>query len=152
MALTNAMGTALSGLSAQQFRLDVVGDNLANSSTPGFTTARVDFESLLAETLRIGSQPEGELGGVDPLQIGMGVGVAGGAGTRIEPGDLLEVGGEVGDERRNRRIIRDDGQAEEVPARLEVDRDRLLGSGLDLSEAVLGIVGKELRGRFKAQG
>jgi flagellar hook protein FlgE len=78
MTLTNAMGSALSGLSAQQIQLDVVGDNLANSSTPGFRAARTDFETALAETIRLGSEPDGAwIGGVDPTQVGTGVEVGG---------------------------------------------------------------------------
>ena len=77
MALLNAMGSALSGLTAQQVRLDVVGDNLANASTSGFREARVDFESALSETIRLGTEPQGgTLGGSDPLQAGLGVNVA----------------------------------------------------------------------------
>ncbi|HEX7898202.1 MAG TPA: flagellar hook basal-body protein [Planctomycetota bacterium] len=93
MTLTNAMGSALSGLSAQQLQLDVIGDNLANSSTPGFRTARVDFESALAETIRLGSEPEGSsLGGVNPLQIGTGVEVGGITRTFDVPGVIQPTG------------------------------------------------------------
>lgn len=97
MALMNAMGSALSGLGAQQLRLDVIGDNLANSSTPGFRTARVDFETALAETIRIGSEPEMlDLGGVDPLQVGLGVSVAGITRT-FEDAGLIQPTGPAGD-------------------------------------------------------
>lgn len=97
MALTNAMGSALSGLSAQQVRLDVIGDNLANSSTPGFRAARVDFEAALAETIRLGSEPEDfRLGGVDPLQIGLGVDAAGVTRTFEDQG-VIQPTGPAGD-------------------------------------------------------
>lgn len=76
MTVLGAMDAAFSGLSAQQVRLNTVGDNLANVSTPGFKTARVDFSTLLAETLRAGSAPEGELGGWNSLQVGTGVQVS----------------------------------------------------------------------------
>jgi flagellar hook protein FlgE len=75
MALLGAMDSASSGMSAQQFRFDVIGDNLANSTTTGFKSSRVEFQTLLSETLRIGSAPEGQLGGVNPIQVGSGVAV-----------------------------------------------------------------------------
>lgn len=97
MALTNAIGSALSGLSAQQIRLDVVGDNLANSSTPGFRTGRVDFESALSETIRLGSEAEDRtLGGVNPLQAGLGVEVAGITRTFEDQG-VIQPTGPAGD-------------------------------------------------------
>ena len=93
MTLTNAMGSALSGLTAQQVQLDVIGDNLANSSTPGFRTARTDFETALAETIRLGSEPEGAwIGGVDPLQIGTGVEVGGITRSFDQPGVIQPTG------------------------------------------------------------
>ena len=78
MTVMRAIDTAASGLSAQQVKLEAVADNLANSTTPGFKSATtVEFQALLSETLRPGSKPEGTLGGVNPLQIGTGVEVAG---------------------------------------------------------------------------
>lgn len=93
MSLTRAIDSAVSGVLAQQIRLDVVGDNLANVSTPGFRGARVDFASALSDTLRIGSEPErAYLGGVDPLQIGLGVEVAGVTRSFDVPGAIVTTG------------------------------------------------------------
>ncbi len=75
MALTRAMGAALSGLNAQQFALDTIGNNLANSTTTGFRSGRVEFQTLLSQTIRFGTAPQGQLGGVDPVQVGFGVGI-----------------------------------------------------------------------------
>jgi flagellar hook protein FlgE len=61
-----------SGVSAmQQFQgeLDVIGNNIANSNTTGFKTARVEFEDALSQTLQ-GPTP------VTPMQIGTGVGTS----------------------------------------------------------------------------
>lgn len=76
MALIRAMNSAISGLRAQQFRIDVVGDNLANATTTGFKAGRVNFQTLFSQTMAFGTAPQGFLGGVDPMQIGLGVGVA----------------------------------------------------------------------------
>jgi flagellar hook protein FlgE len=76
MALVRALNSAVSGLRGQQTSIDVIGDNLANSTTTGFKSGRVNFHTLLSQTLSFGTAPQGFLGGVDPLQIGLGVGVA----------------------------------------------------------------------------
>jgi len=73
MSLVRAMGSALSGLFAQQFQLDTIGNNLANATTTGYKSARLEFQTILSQTIRLGSAPQGSLGGVDPFQIGLGV-------------------------------------------------------------------------------
>ncbi len=91
MALLRAMGSALSGLSAQQFRLDTIGDNLSNATTTGFKASRVEFQTLLSQTIRFGSAPQGQLGGVDPIQIGLGVQV-GSVSRNFNQGELQATG------------------------------------------------------------
>ncbi len=76
MALVRAMNSAISGLRAEQFKIDTIGDNLANSTTTAFKTARVEFKTLLSQTISYGTAPQGFLGGVDPMQQGLGVTVA----------------------------------------------------------------------------
>jgi flagellar basal-body rod protein FlgG len=61
-------------MEAQQTKLDVIANNLANSSTTGFKRARADFEDLLSETIRSATAPTAQGGGrPEPLQIGLGV-------------------------------------------------------------------------------
>lgn len=76
MALVRAMNSAISGLRSQQFRIDTVGDNLANATTTGFKSGRVEFSTLLSQTISFGTAPQGFLGGIDPQQMGLGVTVA----------------------------------------------------------------------------
>jgi flagellar hook protein FlgE len=71
--MSSALTSALSGLRVHQFFLDVVGNNLANSSTVGYQSSRVTFSDVLSQTLRSGSGPTSTLGGVNPVQIGLGV-------------------------------------------------------------------------------
>lgn len=71
--MSSALTSALSGLRVHQFYLDVVGNNLANSSTVGYQSSRVTFSDVLSQTLRTGSGPTSTLGGVNPVQIGLGV-------------------------------------------------------------------------------
>ncbi|MBL8840725.1 MAG: flagellar hook-basal body complex protein [Planctomycetes bacterium] len=71
--MSSALTSALSGLRVHQFFLDVVGNNLANASTVGYHASRVTFSDVLAQSLRSGSAPTSTLGGVNPVQIGLGV-------------------------------------------------------------------------------
>lgn len=74
------MGTALftgvTGLKAQQDKLDVVANNIANVNTTGYRSARVLFQDLFSQTLRGGSAPIGGFGGSNPQQVGLGVQLA----------------------------------------------------------------------------
>jgi flagellar hook-associated protein 1 len=45
MGVFNILGTGLSGLQAAQKALDVVGQNIANANTPGYSRQRVDLKS-----------------------------------------------------------------------------------------------------------
>jgi flagellar basal-body rod protein FlgG len=49
---SGAMYTAVTGTAAQQARIDVVANNLANLGTIGFKRMRAQFEDLLYETVR----------------------------------------------------------------------------------------------------
>jgi flagellar basal-body rod protein FlgG len=68
------MFSAATGMGAQQLRLDIIANNLANVNTTGFKKSRGDFEDLVYQTVR---QAGGELpgGGQVPtsLQVGLGV-------------------------------------------------------------------------------
>ncbi|MCA8962837.1 MAG: flagellar hook-basal body complex protein, partial [Planctomycetes bacterium] len=76
MALIRSLNTAVTGLRAQQFRIEVVGNNIANVDTTAFKTSRVDFSTLLNQTLQYGIAPQGFLGGIDPVQVGLGTQIA----------------------------------------------------------------------------
>ncbi len=80
MSLTSALFTSLTGLSANSLAIQVSGDNIANSNTPGYKASRIDFETSLSQTVRPASEPLGESGGTNGVQIGLGVNV--GAITR----------------------------------------------------------------------
>ena len=49
---TSAMHVAKTGLNAQQTRMQVIANNLANVNTTGFKRDRVNFESLLYQVVR----------------------------------------------------------------------------------------------------
>ena len=64
LALIRSLNTAVSGLKAQQFRIEVIGNNIANVDTTAFKGSRVDFASLLSQTVSYGVAPQGFLGGI----------------------------------------------------------------------------------------
>ena len=76
MGLQSAMTTALTGLQAAETTIDVVGNNVANSSTVGFKESSAVFATQFLQTQSIGSAPSDTQGGTNPRQVGLGVNVA----------------------------------------------------------------------------
>ena len=72
--MLRSLFTAATGMEAQTLRMDVIANNLANTSTTGFKKVRAEFEDLLSETLRGAAAPDPR-GGTppSPLQVGLGV-------------------------------------------------------------------------------
>ncbi|MEM9800481.1 MAG: flagellar hook-basal body complex protein [Planctomycetota bacterium] len=68
--------SALSGMRTHQQWIDVIGNNLANQNTPGYKRSRAVFADNFARDYRFASAPQAERGGIDPMQVGFGVGVA----------------------------------------------------------------------------
>jgi flagellar hook protein FlgE len=76
MALTSALFTGLSGLDVNQARLNVVGNNIANTNTVAFKASRALFKPQFYVTENGGSPPSGDFGGTNPSQRGLGAVVA----------------------------------------------------------------------------
>jgi len=76
MGLASAMSTALTGLSAAETQISVVGNNLANSNTVGFKASDALFATQFLQTQSVGSAPTANSGGNNPRQTGLGVMVA----------------------------------------------------------------------------
>ncbi|MBM3998538.1 MAG: flagellar hook-basal body complex protein [Planctomycetes bacterium] len=76
MGLASALTTALTGLTAAETQIDVVGNNLANSQTVGFKASTTVFSTQFLQTLGLGSAPTTTTGGTNPRQTGLGVQVA----------------------------------------------------------------------------
>lgn len=76
MGLASALTTALTGLTAAETQIDVVGNNLANSQTVGFKASEAVFATQFLQTLGLGSAPTSTNGGTNPRQTGLGVQVA----------------------------------------------------------------------------
>jgi fagellar hook-basal body proteins len=68
------IGTAASGIRAQQVALDTLGNNLANLNTPGFKESQTGFAEALATEVRSGNAyVNGTTTGAATLSIGSGV-------------------------------------------------------------------------------
>ena len=66
------MFAGVSGLRSHQTMMDVVGNNIANVNTPGFKSSQVTFAETISQTLRGASGATADLGGTNPIQIGLG--------------------------------------------------------------------------------
>jgi len=76
MGLASALSTSLTGLTAAETTIDVVGNNLANASTIGFKESKALFATQFLQTQALGSGPTDTTGGTNPRQIGLGAKVA----------------------------------------------------------------------------
>lgn len=73
-----SMFSGVSGLRVHQSKMDVIGNNISNVNTVAFKSGRVTFEQVFSQTLKGASAPDPVTGrgGTNPMQVGLGVGVA----------------------------------------------------------------------------
>ncbi len=76
MSLTSALFTGLSGLTVNQTRLQVIGNNIANVNSVAFKSSRSLFRPQFYSNDRSGSAPTATFGGSNPSQRGFGAEVA----------------------------------------------------------------------------
>lgn len=93
--MMKSLSTAASGMDAQQTRLDVTSNNIANVSTTGFKKSRAEFQDLLYQTIRAPGPPA-NAGSPTGLQVGMGVRVMGTqrlhtVGDQVQTGRPLDI-------------------------------------------------------------
>lgn len=70
--MMRSLWAGVTGLQAHQIAMDVEGNNIANVNTTGFKYSRANFSDLLSQTAKIATAPQGELGGKNAMQIGLG--------------------------------------------------------------------------------
>jgi flagellar basal-body rod protein FlgG len=87
-----ALRTSATGMIAQQVRVQVIANNLANVNTPGFKRSRAHFEDLLYQTRQGSSTIDNAFAGTTPaIQVGRGTRLA--AVQRMDAqGPLEETG------------------------------------------------------------
>lgn len=74
--MMRSMSSAVSALRNHQTRMDVVGNNIANVNTVGYKTSRVVFKDALNQMVRGAAGATENRGGMNPHQIGMGMGIS----------------------------------------------------------------------------
>jgi flagellar hook protein FlgE len=57
--------------------MDVTGNNIANVNTAGFKTSQTVFQDTLSQLVQGAGAPQGNAGGTNPAQVGLGVRVGG---------------------------------------------------------------------------
>lgn len=93
--MIRALWTAASGMQAQQLAIDVVANNLANSSTTGFKKSRADFQDLMYQTEKTTGAPATNATTI-PTGIQVGLGVRPGAVSKIfTTGNIIATGNEL---------------------------------------------------------
>ena len=77
--MMRSLFSGVAGLRNHQVKMDVIGNNIANVNTVGFKASRVTFEENFAQLLQGASRPPGNTnsvgGGVNPVQVGLGMSV-----------------------------------------------------------------------------
>jgi flagellar hook protein FlgE len=148
MGLSQALFAGVSGLTSHQTYLDVIGNNLANVNTVAFKRGIVRFTDLFSQTLSGGTAPNGEIGGINPNQLGLGVKISeitqdfsqGGIQSTGRPTDLAIEGrgffivaeGDV------TRYTRDGAMHLGTDSTLQTaDGYRLLGTNADLISGII---------------
>jgi flagellar hook protein FlgE len=71
-----SMFSGVTGLRNHQVKMDVIGNNIANVNTVGFKKSRVVFQDTLSQTMRGAASPQGNRGGTNPMQVGLGMTIA----------------------------------------------------------------------------
>lgn len=89
--MIRSLFTGVTGLKQHQTKMDVLSNNIANVNTTGFNRGRVMFQDLFSQTLKHGQQAFGEYGGLNPMQVGLGVKVAS-IDTLMDQGAIEQTG------------------------------------------------------------
>ena len=74
--MMRSMFAGVTGLRNHQIRMDAIGNNISNVNTVGYKASRVNFQDTLNQTLRGAAAPDGNRGGINALQVGLGMNLA----------------------------------------------------------------------------
>lgn len=73
--MLRSLFAGVTGLQSHQVAMDVESNNIANVNTIGYKYSRANFSDLLAQTAQIATAPQGDLGGKNAVQVGLGTSV-----------------------------------------------------------------------------
>ena len=92
----NALQIAASGMSAQQLKVEVVSNNLANMSTTGYNARRADFADLMYQQVQRPGTISAQDGTMLPTGVQLGLGVRPSSVSIIlAQGTLSQTGGDL---------------------------------------------------------
>ena len=74
--MIRSLFSGVAGLKTNQTRMDVVGNNISNINTVGYKYSRATFSDILSQTSKGASSPNSQLGGINPMQVGLGTAIA----------------------------------------------------------------------------
>lgn len=89
--MMRSLFSGVSGLRNHQVRMDVIGNNISNVNTVAFKAGRVTFKEGFAQLLQGASRPPGDHGGINPIQVGLGMQI-GSIDTIFNQGNLETTG------------------------------------------------------------
>ncbi len=75
--MLQALLSGIASIKAQQLRMNIIGNNLANVNTTAYKSSSVSFEDMISQTYSNGTKPTTDLGGRNPVQFGLGVSIGG---------------------------------------------------------------------------
>jgi len=75
--MLRSLFAGISGLRVNQTMLDVTGNNIANANTTGYKSSTTVFQDTLSQMLTGASGENATRGGTNPMQVGLGVQLAG---------------------------------------------------------------------------
>lgn len=92
----NALGTAATGMAAQQRQVEVIANNLANASTTGFKGSSAAFADLLYQSRGREGAATSDAGTITPVGMDIGLGVrSAGVIRNSEQGAMKETSGDL---------------------------------------------------------
>ena len=89
--MMRSLYSAVSGLSGNMLRMDVIGNNIANVNTIGFKAGRVNFEETLGQVQQSATAPSEMAGGTNAVQVGTGA-LASSVSQMYTQGSLMMTG------------------------------------------------------------
>lgn len=89
--MLRSLFSGISGIRVNQVALDVTGNNIANANTTGFKASTAVFQDTLSQLLAAAATAGPDRGGVNPVQVGLGVQV-GAIATNFGQGSAQTTG------------------------------------------------------------
>lgn len=71
--MLRSMYSGISGMKANQTKLDVIGNNISNVGTTAFKSSRVTFSDMMSQNVSDAMSPSSNQGGKNAAQVGLGV-------------------------------------------------------------------------------